>query len=343
MLAPEEDVAVNAQLRLDEIWIVWACSAPTGAIPDPRDALALARRAGDSRLLSSALDAASAFSWSEHRYTDALAYTRERVEVIQGASGSPPLAVEQNDATHMLIETLMQTGNFAEAAGHAARAREFDLSHGVVYSAWARGLLPAFFLGEWDELLRMASLMRDAWLAEERPPMAAMATELATAGAVRGLRGDAEGAISWFSVARAMAGELSGQLGGMKMLEAQVELHRGDFGAAADLLHDGSGGFWWGATYLAVRAESFVLAERPDAATALEEAAAATSQAPFGRATTIRARGRLLGDRGLLEAARDEFAGIGCVYEEARTAWALGERDQAREALERLGVSEPAG
>ena len=342
-LAPDDDLAVNALLQLDEIWVEWARTSPTGRIPHFAEALAAAREAGDSRLLSSALDAAAAYAWSEHRYTDALGYAWERDELIRSTPKSPAMAVERNDTTHMLIESLLQTGRLKEAAEQAARAREFDLSHGMVYSGWARGVLPAFFLGEWDRLLEMSEMMREAWLAEERPPIAAMAAAIACAGAVHGLRGHVDVAADWFSVARSMAGESTGQRGGIHMFESMVHLHRREPARAVDLLEDETGGFWWGAAYTAVRAEAFVLAGRRDVDSALLAADAVTQQNPFGHAVVQRARGLTDSAGSRLRSAREEFAAIGSPYEVARTDWLIGgeSRDAAAETFARLKVTIP--
>ena len=98
--------------------------------------------------------------------------------------------MERSDALHMMIESLLQTGDFHEAESYAREARDLDLSRGIVYSAWQRGLLPAFFLGRWDEALEMARQVREAWVAAERPPLGAFATSIACAGAIQGLRGE---------------------------------------------------------------------------------------------------------------------------------------------------------
>jgi hypothetical protein len=256
---------------------------------------------------------------------------------------SPALEVERNDARHMMIETSLQIGRFVEAAELAAEAREADLSHGVAYSAWSRGLYPLFFLGRWDETLEMAVKFRDAWLAEERPPIAAMASALATAGAIQGYRGDERAASEWFGVAEGMAQE-GGQRGGVRLLKADVDLHRGRPDCATEHLLDPTSGFWWHTVYLATRAESFVLAGRPDAEQTLSEVEAHVGEQPYARAITLRARGQLEDDPEALERARALFAELVCPYQEARAAWLLGgaQREKAHRAFEALGATPPA-
>jgi hypothetical protein len=224
----------------------------------------------------------------------------------------------------------------------AAEAREADLSHGVAYSAWSRGLYPLFFLGRWDETLEMAIRFREAWLAEERPPIAAMASALSTAGAIHGYRGDERASAEWFSVAEGMAQE-GGQRGGVRLLKADVDIHRGRVDCTLGHVQDPAGGFWWHTVYLATRAESFVLAGRPDAEMTLATIEAHVDEQPYARAITLRARGQLEDDEERIEQARALFAGLGCPYQEARSGWLLGgdRREQAKRTFEQLGATLP--
>jgi hypothetical protein len=352
---PEGDLATRAQLLLDEVWIEWSyqrtpsirasidpATARSGATA-ANEALELARQSADPRLLSSALDAVGAIEWSLHHYRRSHEVARERMALIRNAPASPGLEVERNDARHMLIESSLQIGRFTDAAELATEAREADLSHGVAYSAWARGLYPLFFLGRWDEALVMAARFREAWLAEERPPIAAMASALATAGAIHGYRGDEAASADWFTVSLGMA-QQGGQRGGVRLLQADVDIHRGRVDRAFEHLVDVTGGFWWHTVYLATRAEAFVLAGRPDAEKTLAEIEAYVGEQPYARAIAIRARGELHDDPATLEGARSLFAELQCPYQEARTAWLLrgSAREDAKGTFERLGTTLPA-
>jgi hypothetical protein len=359
-LAPPDDLPTKAQLLLDEVWIEWtgipregdSTLAGSGANTQrefaergaraAEEALELARETDDPRLLSSALDAVTAIAWSLHKYQRAHELARERSELLRTAPMSPALEVERNDARHMMIESALQIGRFREATELAAEAREADLSHGVAYSAWSRGLYPLFFLGRWDETLEMAIRFREAWLAEERPPIAAMASALSTAGAIHGYRGDERAAAEWFDVAEGMAQE-GGQRGGVRLLKADVDIHRGRVDCATEHVQDPAGGFWWHTVYLATRAESFVLARRPDAQTTLAEIESYVAHQPYARAITLRARGQLEDDEERIEQARALFAELRCPYQEARSGWLLGgdRREQARRAFEELGATLP--
>jgi hypothetical protein len=244
----------------------------------------------------------------------------------------------------MIVESSLQVGAFEEAAEWAAKSRELELRNGVVYSAWSRGILPAFFLGRWDECLEMATNFRDAWLAEERPPIAAVGSAVAAAAAIHGYRGDENASRQWFELAASMIGGGRGQRGGVWMLRADVALHHGQVEVALERVQDAGGGFWWNTAYLATRAEAFVIAGNPDAPDALAAAEATVAEQPFARAITLRARGRLEGDRTLIERSRGLFAEIGTPYQEARSAWLLGgdQRERAIEVFAELGVPNPA-
>jgi hypothetical protein len=303
--------------------------------------LELARRTDDPRLISAALDAIHAFLWAEGRYAEGLESARERQQLVNEATGTPTIEVERNDAMHMMIETLLQTGDFREAARLASEARELDLSHGAVYAGWARELVPAFFLGEWDGVLRMAALVREAWTSEERPPISPMGTGLACAGAIHAYRGDEVAAEDWFAIARAMSRPPPE---GVWTLQSEADVHRGRSDRAADRMIAPEGPMWWRTLYVAERAESFVAAGREEALEALVEAEREVAEQPMARAIVDRARGQSEGDQGRLEAARAAFEELECPHQEARTAWLLGgeRRRRAEATFARLGMVPPA-
>ena len=198
-----DDTVTQARLRLDEAWMAWR-NGKLGEMEEPaRDGLEMARRAGDLALLQSALDATTASNWEEGRHRLAVEHTKERLELLQDAPRTATLDVERSDALHMMIESLLQTGDFHEAERYGQEARELDLSRGIIYSAWQRGLLPAFFLGRWDQAVHMAERVREAWMAAERPPLGAFATSIACAGAILGFRDDGS-SDDWFEMPRAV-------------------------------------------------------------------------------------------------------------------------------------------
>ena len=181
-LVTDDDTVTKARLLLDEAWIAWKNDQTLEMELPALEGLELAREAGDPTVLQAALDAVTASDWQQGRHRAAVEHTRERLDLLGDAPRTGTLDVERSDALHMMIECLRQTGDFHEAERYASEARDLDLSRGIIYSAWQRGLLPAFFLGRWDEALDMATHVREAWIAAERPPLGAFATSIACAG-----------------------------------------------------------------------------------------------------------------------------------------------------------------
>jgi class 3 adenylate cyclase len=345
-LVPEDDLVTRARLVLDEGWIAWRYGEDEDMAEPAREGLDLARRAGDVAVLSSALDAATAVAWGEGRYRDAVQSTRERIELLDGAdAGGLQLGPERSDSLHMMIESLVATGEYRKAAEYAAQARDLDLSVGAVYSAWARGLLPAFFMGNWDSAVQMAHELREAWAAADRPTIGALAAALACAGAIFGYRGDEEAAADWFRFAESVAPSISGQVSGVRMLESEVDLHAGRLREAAERLAEvPATNFWWRAAFAATRAEALVRAADARGADAIAEAEASIGDHCYARAVLQRARGLCEDSEEPLREALALFREIECPYQAARTAWLLGDADRAaaERDLAALGATLPA-
>jgi class 3 adenylate cyclase len=344
-LVPEDDIGTRAMLLLDHAWIAWRFNRWEEMGEPARRGLELARQQEDRCLISTALDAVSADEWTHARFERCREHALERIELLDAAPSSPGADVERGDALHMMVESCLQVGRFEEAAKWARKARERELRNGVVYSAWSRGVLPAFFLGRWNESLEMAATFREAWLAEERPPVSAMAATVAGAAAIHGYRADEDAAREWFDLAHSMVRDTAeGNRGGINVLQADVALHHGQIDVALDRVQEPSGGFWWNTVYLATRAEVFIAAGRADADEALQAADALTAEQPFARAIALRARGQLEDDQGLIAQSRDLFAEMGSPYQEARSGWLLREADRERAgaAFAELGVPPPA-
>ena len=233
MLVADDDTVTKARLLLDEAWLAWKNDQTLEMEKPAVGGLELARKTEDLTVLQSALDAVTASDWQQGRHRAAVEHTRERLELLRDAPRTGTLDVERSDALHMMIECLLQTGDFHEAERYASEARDLDLSRGIIYSAWQRGLLPAFFLGRWDEALDMAAHVREAWVAAERPPLGAFATSIACAGAILGFRGD-DGWTEWFDIAEELSYGALGNKAGVVVMRADIELHQGEVQCAAD-------------------------------------------------------------------------------------------------------------
>jgi tetratricopeptide (TPR) repeat protein len=343
VLVHDDDTVTKARLLLDEAWLAWKSDQTLEMARPALGGLELARKAGDLTVLQSALDAVTASDWQQGRHRDAVEHTRERLDLLRNAPRTGTLDVERSDALHMMIECLLQTGDFHQAENYAAEARGLDLSRGIIYSAWQRGLLPAFFLGRWDEALEMARHVRDAWVAAERPPLGAFATSIACAGAIMGLRGD-DGWSDWFEIADELSQGGFGNKAGVIVMRADIELHQGEVQCAADRFVSDISTTWFRSPYLAARAEALArlgLEEADDAIRAAEEN---IGEHRYGRGILLRARGIRADDEAPLRESFDLFRELDCPYQTARTGWLLGgePREQAKSLFEQLGTTLPA-
>ncbi|HEY7151576.1 MAG TPA: AAA family ATPase [Solirubrobacterales bacterium] len=343
-LVPEDDTVTRARLLLDEAWIAWRFDREAEMAEPARAALELARGTDDVPVMSSALDAVSALAWTEVRYGDAVEHVRERLDLLAETGGGAQVGIEYSDALHMMVESLVAAGEARAAAEYAKQARELDLSVGTVYSGWARGLLPAFFLGDWDSALEMADAVREAWAAADRPPIAALAAALACAGAILGYRGDEEASADWFRFASSVSPARGGQTSGVAMLQADVQLHRGSVAEAAALMDEvPANNMWWRSAYAATRAEVVTRAgdDRVDELT--REALESVGDHRYAQGTLLRATGLMQDDETSLRKSLAVFEEIECPYQAARTGWLLGGADRAaaERKLEALGATLP--
>jgi class 3 adenylate cyclase len=342
-LVADGDLVTQARLRLDEAWIAWRENEMEEMDGPARAGLELARQTDDLGVLQSALDAVTASDWVRGKHRSAVEHTKERLELLADAPRTPALDVERSDALHMMIESLLQTGDFHEAQRYAREARDLDLSRGIIYSAWQRGLLPAFFLGRWDDALEMAARVREAWVAAEKPPLGAFATSIACAGVILALRGD-DGAGQWFDIAEELSAGAAGNKAGVLVMEADVELHQGLVDCAADRLATEIHSSWFRSPFFAGRAEALARLGSDDAAAAIEHAELNIGEHRYGLGILLRAKGIHAGDEAKLHESMELFAELGCPYQEARSAWLLGgpERAHAAELFDRLGATTPA-
>jgi class 3 adenylate cyclase/tetratricopeptide (TPR) repeat protein len=342
-LVADDDTITQARLLLDEAWLAWKNDQTLEMERPAVGGLELAREAGDLTVLQSALDAVTASDWQQGRHRSAVEHTRERLELLRGAPRTGTLDVERSDALHMMIECLLQTGDFHEAERYAREARDLDLSRGIIYSAWQRGLLPAFFLGRWDDALNMATQVREAWVAAERPPLGAFATSIACAGAILGFRGD-DGWSDWFEIADELSQGALGNKAGVVVMRADIELHQGEVQCAAERFESDISSTWFRSPYFAGRAEAYARLGLDEADDAIRVAEEGIGEHRYGMGILLRAKGIRSGDERLLRESLELFKEIDCPYQTARSGWLLGgsDRDEAGEILERLGATLPA-
>jgi class 3 adenylate cyclase/tetratricopeptide (TPR) repeat protein len=342
-LVADDDTVTKARLLLDEAWLAWKNDQTLEMERPALGGLELARETDDLTVLQSALDAVTASDWQQGRHLSAVEHTRERLELLSDAPRTSILDVERSDALHMMIECLLQTGDFHEAERYAREARDLDLSRGIIYSAWQRGLLPAFFLGRWDEALEMARHVREAWVAAERPPLGAFATSIACAGAILGVRGD-EGWSDWFEIADELSQGALGNKAGVIVMRADIELHQGEIQCAAERFESEISTTWFRSPYLAARAEAYARLGRDDTDDAIQTAEEGIGEHRYGMGILLRAKGIRSGDEAMLRQSLDLFKQLDCPYQSARTGWLLSgkEREEAKRTFESLGAMLPA-
>jgi hypothetical protein len=343
-LSTGADPSLEAQLLLDEGWISWAMGREDEMEAPVEEGLRMARETGEVGLISGGLDAASACAWHSGRHQRSVELNQERLALLDTVPTTPALEVERSDAMHMVVEGLLQVGDYRRASQFASEARESDLSRGLFFAAWERELLPAFFLGEWDRVIEMGAQFREAWATAGRPPVAAMAAAIGSVGAIFGYRGAEDEAADWFSFGSGIAPDIAGQRDGMRLMRADVDLHYGRVADARERLETLDLSFWWRALYLATRAEAFAREDHDGAEEAIAVAEAGIGDHRGGAAVLLRARGLLTGDEKLLRESLAVFEQIECPYQAARSGWLLGgqERERARERFAALGVGEPA-
>jgi class 3 adenylate cyclase/tetratricopeptide (TPR) repeat protein len=342
-LVSDDDVATCARLRLDDAWLAWMGKDPNAMAGPAMEGLELARRTDDRQLLQNALDAVTASDWLQGRQLDAVEHTRERIELLDAAPRSHALDVEISDALHMMVQCLVQVGDFREALDYAQRGAEVDRSRGVEMAEFQRELMPSFFLGNWDRAIELGESARGAWVEAGRPPMGAFATPAACTAAAYGYRGEAAASEDWFRHARNLSSRDPEQRCGVVMFAVDLELHRGRFDEAIATAAGAVAGSQWTAMYACSRAEAFVRAGSDDADGAIAWAEPWVGQDRYADAILMRAKALHASDDGLLRDAKARFEEMECPFQAARTGWLLGgtDREQARQTFKRLGATLP--
>ena len=329
---------------------MWHFDRPERMAETAAEALALARRGGDTQLVSSTLDAAAAAAWAEGRYDDAVEHSRERVELLDAAPERTGLmAFERSDAFAMLTDGLVRAGQLREALGWV-EANLAEIADTAPHVANTLGVQALYMLGEWDAAIERSAGVRENWLAAGRPPFTFFAPSLACVAAIYGLRGEGSAERDWFELATEVGADNRFQVPGARMWVADAALHRGEHARAIELLEPPradrrtpttSG---WEDLILAKRAEALILAGDRGAAEAVALADSRPTADAHAATVALRARGLLESDDSVLGEACDRFAEFGQVPELARTQWLRGgdHRLEAERAFERLGAVRPA-
>lgn len=346
-LDPGDDPALRVAITLAAAWN----GRPKPTEPDPvlaAPALDWARELDDPELLSEALDAVSAAASFAGRRKEAARVTLERLALIDRMPRhAPRVGLEVFDAHHAATETAVAAADLSAAVTAGRRALADGHNTAVPYLAASRIALPLVLLGDFDEALAQAQLMRDSWVRAGSPTAGWMANAVFAAAMVHGLRGDVAEFDEWWETASKLSTRSS--TNEMRAFVAQrVALHYGHFEDAT--LKPGrpepDGSLAGYARCLAV--EVAVVTGAVDADVQLHAADPLASENAYAAGFLRRASGRLHRDFTDLEAAVSTWETINAVSNKpARSHTAThaprGRRARAGEpGLSRAGPDRPS-
>ncbi|MBA8951092.1 putative ATPase/DNA-binding CsgD family transcriptional regulator [Actinomadura namibiensis] len=310
-------------------------------------AVALARRAGDPVAESAALDALSAAqSWTGASF-DTAATARLRIDPLTALPPTPAATHELVDALNVATATALGVGRLAEARRWGGRLADHPLLAEAGDHATAWLLVADAFGGDVEGVLAGGVRFLDAWEHGGRPRSLALGAAAAAVAMAHGLRGDDEARASWLAVADRADTTPEHRHGYGAIFDAMVLLHHGDAQAAAERVAPEPDRVWkwvcwvWLHWYVALRAETAVLAGRPDARGRIDAARATVAGNPVATAQVDRAEALLDGDLPRLLAAAEAFDAAGCRYQWARTLVLAGGEHAATggTALAALGLA----
>jgi predicted ATPase/DNA-binding winged helix-turn-helix (wHTH) protein len=333
------------QALLDEAWTLGFGDAHVEAamlrvigFQDERDPLSgelieraveLARRVGDARLESSALDALTAVRLTRGEFEAAAATVRRRLELLTPRVHEVEMAWEYTDTLHMAPLVYLAAGDLEVARHYSQQRRELPFFRETDHLAVNWLLTTAALAGEFEEAVELAIQFRRGWIEAGRPPASGFAFAPAAAAMVYGIRGDDEARREWLDILaemrRAVAAPFGATSAYMHVFDGLVALHRGELGDALARLAGAPESFrqWFGGTwrqwYAAVWAEVAVLAELADRRQRLERARFIVTHNPIASAIIDRAEAIYTGDTERLLAAADALDVAGCRYQHART------------------------
>jgi hypothetical protein len=305
-------------------------------------AIELARRVGDARLESSALDSLIGVQLTHGEFEAAEATVQRRLELLTPRAHEVEMAWEYTDALHMACVVYLAAGNLAAARRYSQQRRELAFYRETDHLAVAWLLTTAAVAGAFDEAVDLALQFRQGWIEAGHPAMSGFAVAPAAAAMVYGIRGDNEARHEWLGIVTEMRRAVAAPSGAtpayMQVFDALVALHRGELGDALARLVDAPASrrwHWahdaaWRQWYAALWAEAAVLAELADRGERLNSARFIVGHNPIASAIVDRADAIDTGDVDRLMAAADALVAAGCRYQHARTLVYAGGEARAR-------------
>jgi predicted ATPase/DNA-binding CsgD family transcriptional regulator len=288
-------------------------------------AVELARRAGDPLAESAALDALSgAQCWAGDSFASAAA-ARRRVDILTPVPPTPSSTHELINALAMAAGTAIGVGRLPEARRWAGRLADLPLLAEAGDRATTWSLVVDGFVGDVNAVLAGGARFLDAWERSGRPQSPSLGPAAAAVAMIHGLRGDHEARTAWLTTVDQTDALLEHHRGYGAVFDAMVLLHHGDVDAALERVAPAPDEVWkwvcwvWLHWYVALRAETAVLAGHPDARERIDEARRTVAGNPVATAQVDRAEALLDDDPSRLPAAAAAFDTAGCRYQAART------------------------
>ncbi len=352
-----EDQAARATVAVAEAGqalnaAVMTVEGRPGATVDATIALAeravdLTHGAGNPLAESVALDVLTgALSWAGDTF--AAAATTQRWMVLLSSAAPTPAA------THELIEALAEaaeaslgTGDLRAARRWAGQLADHPLLAEVGHRATNWLLVADAFAGNVDEVLTGSVRFLDAWERAGRPPGSSLSPAVTAVAMIHGMRGDRDARRAWLEILEQLQTPPEQAYGYGAVFDTLLLLHEGNVTEALRRISREPDEVWkwvtwiWHHWYVALRAETAVLAGDPGARDRLTEARAVVAGNPIAAAMVDRAEALLDGDRDALLGTVPAFEAAGCRYQAARTQILAGgeEADLGRAAHAELGLT----
>ncbi|WP_103962426.1 LuxR C-terminal-related transcriptional regulator [Nonomuraea solani] len=315
-----------------------------GWMPDlgwAREAVELARAAGDPLVLLAAMDALCNALDRAGAAREAHRLAGERLRIaITLPRHDPAAAAEIVDAFHVAPRAALGAGDLPAALALARQAHGDDPIGEHPYLQAPRLVRVLALTGDFDEAISRAETLWAAWRRDGNPSMPWMNSALALAGMIQGLRGDPTGRRRWRERSLTVAAGSPVVAACRAFADVRVTVHCGRYDDAAGQVERAFAPFsdqrWVGYARV-VGAELAVMAGLPDAGDRIIAAEPYAAESDWAAACLARVRGRL-GDHAALADAAERWYRLGARFERAATLALLPDRaDEGHTELAALG------
>ncbi|MFJ2030826.1 ATP-binding protein [Streptosporangium sp. NPDC087985] len=307
-------------------------------------AVELAHRTGDPLAESAALDTLTcAQSWAGDTFA-AAGTARRRITLLLSTSDTPAGTHELIEALGEATEASLGTGDLPGARRWARQLADHPLLVEVGHRATGWLLVADALAGNVEEILTGSVRFLDAWQQAGSPARSVLGPPAAAVATIHGLRDDQDAWREWSAVLNQLDPSPGNTYGYGAIFDAMLLLHRGQAPQALERLAPEPGEVWqwvtwiWLHWYVALRAETAVLARSSDAGDRLAEARTVVAGNPVATAIVERAQALLDNDQERLLATADAFDTAGCRYQSARTLVLAGGDHAARGAAALAGL-----